>query len=64
MKNILNQVKIQLQGYQKNYRTLDFQTKNFFEYKVNDFKLINYEHHPKIEANMNVFNKLLIKFFI
>ena len=25
-----------------------------YNYNVNDFKLLDYEHHPKIEASMNV----------
>jgi len=48
------QVKIQLNRSPKKLPTLKFDTKNFFEYRVNDFKLINYEHHPKITASMNV----------
>ena len=34
--------------------TLEFETKNFFKYGINDFYLKNYEHHAKIEAEMNV----------
>ena len=34
--------------------TLNFETKNFFEYGINDFNLSNYNYHPKIEAAMNV----------
>ena len=49
-----NQVKTQINRIPKKLPTLDFQTKNFYDYKVNDFKLINYEHHPKIEASMNI----------
>ena len=48
------QVEIQLSRSPKELPSLDFETKSFYDYKVNDFKLINYEHHPKIEANMNV----------
>ncbi len=49
-----DQVKIQLQRYPKKLPSLEFNTKNFFNYKVDDFKLINYEYHPKIDAKMNV----------
>jgi len=34
--------------------TLSFETKNFFEYSINDFNLNNYKYHSKIEAPMNV----------
>ena len=33
---------------------LHFETKDFFKYNVNDFKLMNYQHHEKIDALMNV----------
>ena len=49
-----HQVEIQLKRLPKKLPTLQFKTKNFFEYNVNDFKLINYDHYPKIEAKMNV----------
>ena len=48
------QVEIQLDRSPNKLPNLDFETKNFFNYKVNDFKLINYQFHPKIEASMNV----------
>ena len=48
------QVKIQLKRMPKEIPKLEFKTKKFFEYGVNDFKLIDYQHHPKIEASMNV----------
>ncbi len=48
------QVEIQLNRSPKRLPALDFETKSFYDYKVNDFNLINYQHHPKIEANMNV----------
>ena len=48
------QVKIQLERLPKKLPILDFETKNFYDYNVNDFKLLDYEHHPKIEASMNV----------
>ena len=49
-----DQVKIQLNRLPKKLPSLFFETKNFYDYKVDDFSLINYEHHPKIEANMNI----------
>ena len=49
-----NQVKIQLNRKPKNIPTLHFDTKDFYSYSVNDFKLLKYEYHPKIEASMNV----------
>ena len=49
-----DQVKIQLNRKPKELPILDFKTKNFFDYNVNDFKLLNYEYHSKIEAKMNV----------
>ena len=48
------QVKIQLERLPKKLPILDFEPKNFYDYNVNDFKLLDYEHHPKIEASMNV----------
>ncbi|MDC2992366.1 thymidylate synthase [Pelagibacteraceae bacterium] len=49
-----DQVEIQLRRKPKNLPSLEFETKNFYKYKVDDFKLLNYEHYPKIEATMNV----------
>ena len=48
------QVKIQLSRSIKNLPTVEFQTKNIYKYKTSDFKLINYDPHPKIVAQMNV----------
>ena len=48
------QVKIQLERVPKQLPELEFETKDFFKYNVNDFKLINYQHHEKIDALMNV----------
>ena len=48
------QVRIQLDRKPNELPILDFTKKNIFDYNVNDFKLINYKHHPKIEASMNV----------
>jgi len=48
------QVKIQLTREPKKLPILKFNQKNIHEYKTSDFELINYEHHPKIVAPMNV----------
>ncbi len=48
------QVNIQIERTPNDLPTLRFETKNFFNYNVNDFELINYNHHPKIDASMNV----------
>ena len=53
-KEHFEQVKIQLQRAPKKLPELQFETKDFFKYNVNDFKLINYQHHEKIDALMNV----------
>ena len=53
-KEHFEQVKIQLERVPKKLPELQFETKDFFKYNVNDFKLINYEHHEKIDALMNV----------
>jgi len=47
-------VRIQLSRLPKDLPSLSFKTKNFFEYTIDDFELLNYQHHPKIEAVMNV----------
>ena len=47
-------VAIQLRRSPMELPTLNFETKNFFEYGINDFNLSNYNYHPKIEAAMNV----------
>ena len=49
-----DQVKIQLTREPKTHPNLQFEHKKINEYKTSDFKLINYEYHPKIEAPMNV----------
>ena len=49
-----DQVKIQLSRKPKSLSKLEFKTKDIFQYKVNDFSLLNYDYHPKIEAKMNV----------
>jgi len=48
------QVKIQLTREPKKLPILKFKQKNIYEYKTTDFELIEYNHHPKIEAPMNV----------
>jgi len=48
------QVKIQLKRQPKEPPRLEFKTKDFYKYNVNDFELLNYRHYPKIEATMNV----------
>ena len=48
------QVKIQLTRDPKKLPILKFNQKKIHEYKTSDFELINYEHHPKILAPMNV----------
>ena len=48
------QVKIQLSREPKKLPTLKFNKKNINEYKTSDFELIDYDHHPKIVALMNV----------
>ena len=48
------QVKIQLDREPKKLPKLEFKQKNISEYKTSDFELINYDHHPKIVAPMNV----------
>lgn len=48
------QVKIQLTREPKKLPVLKFNQKKIHEYKTSDFELINYEHHPKILAPMNV----------
>ena len=48
------QVKIQLKRQPKELPRLEFKTKDFYKYNVNDFELLNYQHFPKIEATMNV----------
>ena len=49
-----DQVKIQLTREPKKHPSLQFEQKKINEYKTSDFELINYEHHPKILAPMNV----------
>ncbi len=49
-----NQVKTQLTREPKTNPSLQFEQKKINEYKTSDFKLINYEYHPKILAPMNV----------
>ena len=48
------QVKIQLTRKPKKLPILKFNQKKINEYKTSDFELIDYDHHPKIVAPMNV----------
>ena len=48
------QVKIQLTRDPKKLPILKFNQKKINEYKTSDFELIDYDHHPKIVAPMNV----------
>jgi len=49
-----NQIGIQLTKTKKKLPNLTFETKKIEEYKIDDFKLVNYDPHPKIVAEMNV----------
>ena len=49
-----NQVETQLTRSTKKLPKLTFETKKIEEYTVDDFKLVNYDPHPKISAEMNV----------
>ena len=49
-----NQIEIQLTRSTKKLPNLTFETKKIEEYKIDDFKLVNYHPHPKIVAEMNV----------
>ena len=49
-----SQVKEQLTRAVKDLPKLEFTKKNIFAYEANDFKLINYNPHPKITAEMSV----------
>ena len=48
------QVKLQLERSTKDIPSLEFETKKIEEYKTEDFKLINYDPHPSIIAEMNI----------
>ena len=48
------QVEIQLTRSTKSLPNLKFETKKLDEYKIDDFKLVKYDPHPKILAEMNV----------
>ena len=49
-----SQVEIQLSRTTRNIPELEFKTKKIKDYKTDDFKLINYDPHPSILAEMNV----------
>ena len=51
-----DQVKEQLKRKIKKLPKLEFDKKNIFNYKVEDFELKNYEFHPVIKGEMNVQN--------
>ena len=48
------QVEEQIKRSVKILPKLKFESKKIFNYKVNDFKLINYDCHPGLKAEMNV----------
>ena len=48
------QVEIQLTRSTKKLPNLTFETKKIEEYKIDDFKLVNYNPHSTIVAEMNV----------
>ena len=49
-----SQVEIQLSRTTRDIPDLEFKTKKIKDYETNDFKLINYDPHPSILAEMNV----------
>ena len=49
-----SQVEIQLSRTIRDIPDLEFKTKKIKDYETNDFKLINYDPHPSILAEMNV----------
>ena len=49
-----SQVEIQLLRTIRDIPDLEFKTKKIKDYETNDFKLINYDPHPSILAEMNV----------
>ena len=49
-----SQVEIQLSRTTRDIPDLEFKTKKIKDYKTDDFKLINYDPHPSILAEMNV----------
>ena len=49
-----NQIEIQLTRSTKKLPNLTFETKKLEEYKIDDYKLVNYDPHPTIVAEMNV----------
>ena len=49
-----NQIQTQLARIPKKLSEIKFPTKNIFEYKLDDFILIDYNPHPAIKAKMNV----------
>ena len=49
-----NQIQTQLGRIPKKLPEIKFPSKNIFEYKLDDFVLIDYNPHPAIKAKMNV----------
>tara|TARA_B100001123_G_C15124337_1_gene952702 strand:+ start:238 stop:1068 length:831 start_codon:yes stop_codon:yes gene_type:complete len=49
-----SQVKIQLTRKPRKLPQLEFKPKDFFSYRVSDFKLINYNHSSGLRAEMNI----------
>ena len=49
-----DQVKIQVSREPRKLPDLEFETKKINEYKTEDFKLVNYNPHPMLSAEMNV----------
>ena len=48
------QIETQLNRVPKKLPTLKFNTKNLFEYNIDDFILLEYDPHPTIKAKMNI----------
>ena len=53
-KEHFNQVETQLKREPKKLPSLKFTQKDINTYSINDFELVNYDHHPSITAEMNV----------
>lgn len=52
--NHIEQAKEQLKRNPKDFPTLSVNKKNFFQYSLNDFEVVGYEHHPAIKADVAV----------
>ena len=53
-KEHFNQVETQLKREPKKLPSLQFAQKDINNYSIDDFKLVNYDYHPSISAEMNV----------